>query len=347
MGIQCVKKNLKDNREIGVYTLVNKNGMLVEVLTLGGIITKILVPDRAGKLENVVLEYKALDTYCENPGYYGAVIGRTGGRIHKGQVHIQDKLYTFKANNNGNTLHGGAIGFNQKIWQAKTYDNNEGLNLALSYTSEDGEEGYPGVVNATVIYTLTEDNSLILTYTGTTTKDTLLNLTNHSYFNLSGNAKRDVLDQKLYVNSDSILELDEKLIPTGQYLDVVENAPFNFKMAKCIGQDIDENHIQLQYGSGYDHAWVLNEGECSAVLSDAETGRCMTVTTNQKAVVIFTQNFPGDAELTSGECAKKRYSICFETQAFPIGHDEVFKEGAILKTGETYHHKTMFKFSLL
>lgn len=347
MQIQCHTKELKGGRKIEVYTLVNKNNMLIEILTLGGIITKILVPDREGKLENVILAYKDLDTYIENPGHFGAIIGRTGGRIYQGEVHIGEDLYHFPKNSKGNTLHGGNSGFDRKIWDADSYEDNKGINLALTYTSQDGEEGYPGTAKVTVIYTLTEENTLIINYSGTTTKDTLMNLTNHSYFNLSGDAKRDVLNQQLVINSERILELDENLIPTGAYLSVAENLPFDFREAKPIGNNINDTHLQIQYGCGYDHAWVLSEENPAAKLFDPESGRCMQVETNQRAVVVFTHNFPGSVALTNGECAKKHDAICFETQNFPIGHNEVFKEGAYLKEGETYHHQTMFKFTVI
>lgn len=344
MKLEKKQMGLINDIPIIAYTLTNDNGIVVEALNLGGTITKILTPDDKNNYENIVLAYKDLNTYLSNPLYFGSIIGRTAGRIAKGEVYIDEKIHYFYKNNNGNTLHGGKEGFNKKIWQTNTLKSDESVALQLSYSSKDGEEGYPGNLRATVIYQLNNSNELTIEYKATTDQKTLVNLTNHSYFNLSGNGKRDILGHFLSINSDWLCELDESLIPTGRILPV-ENTPFNFKTCKMIGEDIESGHFQLEYGKGYDHPWILNHNE-NAVITffDPVSTRAMDIKTNQKAVVFYSMNMIEDIELSNGENAKKRYAACFETQNLPIGKKQCFIEDSILEPNKEYYHKTVLRF---
>ncbi|WP_305768750.1 aldose epimerase family protein [Candidatus Epulonipiscium viviparus] len=333
-----------NDKEVEVITLTNENNMSVEILNLGGIITKIMVPDKNGKLENVVLGYEDYQEYGKNQGYLGTLIGRTSGRIGGANFVLDGITYKLPENNNGNCLHGGIYGFDKKIWAIENLENNS---VTLSLVSPDGEEGFPGEVHVSVIYTLAEDNSLSITYTGQTDKKTLLNLTNHSYFNLSGDAKTDVLNHELTLKSKLVAEGDEFLIPTGNLIDVNEVAAFDFRTPKKIGKDIDDPALAL--ASGYDHPFILEKGEglkkdC-VVMTCQESGRKMTMDTTYDAVVIYTSNFPNHKKLIGGNSFEARDGICFEAQQLPIGRDDCNKCDSILKSDQEYNHTTIYRFS--
>ncbi|MPQ43052.1 aldose epimerase family protein [Clostridium tarantellae] len=333
-----------NKKELKIFRLTNKNGMLVEILNLGGIIIKIMVPDKDGILENVVLAYKNIEDYFYNPSSFGCIVGRTAGRIGNANVCIEGVKYNFAKNNNGNCLHGGNEGFSKKFWRGSVEKNKDNSKVILTYKSNDGEEGYPGNLDITVIYELNNNNELSIIYKGITDKDTIVNLTNHSYFNLSGNNKNNILNEELLVNSNKICELDEDLIPTGNFIKV-KDTPFDFTSFKNIGKDIEDNNIQLKYGNGYDHPWVLNKNEkVAATLYDPVSARCMDVITNQKALVIYSMNFPDKLILENNKVANKRQAICFEAQGLPIGYNDCFIEDTILKVEEEYNNKTIFKF---
>ncbi|MFP4697338.1 MAG: aldose epimerase family protein [Eubacteriales bacterium] len=339
-------KPVEDNeeKELKLIEIENDNGIKLEVFNLGGTITKIVTPDGKGNYENIVLEYDDYKTYLTNPSYMGSIIGRMAGRIGNGEVVIDDKEYQFFQNTNKNTLHGGKEGFNLKVWKENVIENDNEVILQLTYTSKDGEENFPGNLDVTVLYTLNNNNELIIEYRANTDKTTLVNLTNHSYFNLSGNAKRDVLNHLVQIKADYIGEVDEELIPTGNKLSV-ENTPFDFRKAKTIGKDINVSNKELKYGNGYDHAWLLNDVEDSVItFYDPDSSRVMDVTTNQKAVVFYSMNFSDGCILSNGKESKQRYAACFETQDLPIGRGQEFVENSILKPGEEYYQKTIFKF---
>lgn len=331
--------------EIIRYILTNKEGMKVEVLNLGATLTKIIVPDDKGNYENVVLEWEDIDTYEENPGYLGAVVGRVAGRIHQGRITLEDKRYHLSTNENEHTLHGGYQGFHSKFWQAKDTSTSEETRLTLSYESPDGEEGFPGNLKVSVTYILREDNQLILRYEGTTDQTTVVNLTNHAYFNLSGNGKRDILGQEVYIQSDAICQLDEQSIPTGHTLDLTQEKDFDFRQAKPLGRDIHHNNIQLKYGKGYDHIWFLNQKENVIELYDAISRRCLTISTTEPCVVMYTMNNPPSEKVKAKE-QHIRYGVCFETQKCGIGYNEVYKEADVLKPGEVYLAETTYKFTI-
>ena len=324
--------------EIFEYKIENKNGLAVTVLNLGGVITGIYTPDKDGKIENIVLAYKDLESYFESPSYYGGIIGRTSGRIHKGEITIGGKKYSLNKNYGVNSGHGGNIGFNKRIWKVKESKNS----LELTLKSLDLEEGYPGEVDVKVVYKLNDDNELLFKITGKGTEDTLLNITNHSYFNLSGDYKKDILDEKLKITSNKILKIDENGTTTGETYNVL-NTPFDFNDFHKIGERINNKDKQLELGCGYDHTFMFNE-ENNIVLKDKESGRVMEIETNQESVVVYSMNFPDTLMLKGNIKPKKRIGICFETQAPPIGYNEVFKEKSLLSKGETYSKYTKYKF---
>lgn len=329
------------------YELSNNKGMKVEVLSWGATLTKIMVPDKEGKVENVILEWEDLNTYEKNPGNFGATVGRVAGRIADAKVTLDEKVYTFAKNSYGNTLHGGLEGFDKKNWAGEMNQTDESATLTLTYISPDGEEGFPGNLSVKACYTLKDDNTLTLTYEATTDKTTIVNLTNHAYFNLSGEAKRSILEQEVVIHSSQICDLNEELIPTGNVIDLEGESIFDFRKAKAIGKDIGKDHYLLKNGCGYDHCWLLNEGHQAAELYDPISRRLMEITTDAPSVVVYTMNFAdGITKLSNGEGQKVRYGICFETQKKPIGQNEVFKEEVILKVGQVYRQETTFKFGI-
>ena len=332
---------LNDGRTCTCITLKNATGAYAEILTLGGIIKSIYVPDAEGTLENVLLEYTDVNSYIENPGYLNALIGRTAGRIHKGEVTINDTTYQIAKSEGNNTLHGGMVGIDKKIWQIVEASEKS---VTLGTSCADGEEGYPGNVTIRVIYTFDDNNAFTLHYEAETDKDTLINLTNHAYFNLSGNAKRKIEDHILRVQADEVCELDEESIPTGKMMSVKEETVFDFNTPKRVGAEIDREHPQLKITRGYDHPWLL-KGEGAVVeMLDETSKRYMTMTTDQKVVVIYAMNYENTSHFTNGEANTRRYGICFETQNLPIGHNQVFKEGSILRAGDQYTQTTTYTF---
>ncbi len=347
MSMKVTVKNDKfsSGKEVKLFNLKNSSGMQVEVLSWGATLTKIMVPDKDGNIENVVLEWKDVDTYESNPGCFGSTVGRVAGRIADAKVTIDNKEYNFIKNNAGNTLHGGAVGFHLKPWEASVKEDEDEVSVTFTYESKDGEENFPGNLQAQITYTLKEDNSLTMTYGATTDKETIVNMTNHAYFNLSGNAKCSVLDQEVFINSSKICEGDSELIPSGNYLCLDQNKEFDFRVPKTIGKDINADHVQLKYGNGYDHIWVLDKGDISASLYDSVSGREMIVKTSAPGVVMYSMNFADDdVLLANGNRQQVRYGVCFETQKKAIGRNEVFKNEVILKPGENYSQVTTFLF---
>ncbi len=345
MKIVSKDMTFTSGKKVTRYELSNTQGMRVEILSWGATLTKIMVPDKKGNFENVILEWENLDTYENNPGDFGATVGRIAGRIADAKVTLNNQIYTFAKNTYGNTLHGGLIGFDKKEWKGEMQQTQEAAILTLSYLSPDGEEGFPGNLQVKACYTLREDNTLTLTYEATTDKETIVNLTNHAYFNLSGEAKRSVLEQEIYINSNQICDLNEELIPTGDLIDLDNESIFDFRISKVIGRDINEENRLLKNANGYDHYWILNKGEKSAELYDPISGRLMEISTDAPGVVIYTMNYAdGVTKLSNGNGQQKRYGVCFETQRKPIGKSEVFKEETILKPGEIYRQETTFKF---
>ena len=335
-------KNI-DNKEIISYNVRFDNGFEVEILNLGGIITKIITPDKNGNLENIVVGYKDIESYIQNPSYFGAIIGRTSGRICEGKISIDGVDYDLAKNYNPHQGHGGDKGFNSKIWDVKILEEENNVILKLYTKSLDMEENYPGNLDLCVTFKIYEDYKIEQTYEAISDKTTLVNMTNHSYFNLSGNIKRPITDEYLKVDCDYILELDETCVPTGKKISV-ENTPFDFTKEMLIGERIDDNNKQIQIGCGYDHAFILNDTKNQIKLNDIISGRNMIIDTDQDCVVIYSMNFPDDVELYNGNKTQRRYGICFETQAAPIGRNMCFIEASLLDNGEKYIQKTIYKF---
>lgn len=332
---------LEDGTSVQLYTLTNENGMEVKITNYGGTVTSILAPDKDGNLENVVLGFDSLDKYLAGTPYFGAIIGRYGNRIGDATFTLNGETYELNANDGDNHLHGGNVGYDKVLWNAEVVGDNA---VEFTYLSEDGEEGYPGNLEISVIYTLTDDNELKIDYSATTDKATPVNLTNHSYFNLSGDPETLILDHELMIDADGYTPVDEGLIPTGEIAEV-EGTPFDFTEAYEIGARID------QVEGGYDHNWVLNESTEAmpvvARLHDPQTGRLLEVLTTEPGLQFYSGNFL-DGTLTGpdGSTFNKHSALCLETQHFPDSPNKANFPSTILEPGETYETSTIYKFSV-
>jgi len=328
-----------------LYTLLNDNGMKVSFLNFGGIITDISVPNRNNQLENVVLGYKDYADYEDNPNFFGAIIGRVAGRIQDASFTILDQTYTLAANEGGHHLHGGDGGFHQVIWQASPFQTDDTVGVKLSHRSLNGEGGYPGTIEVSVTYTLTTNNELILDYSGTSDISTVLTMTNHSYFNLSGNLATTIHNHHVTIESDEFIELDTELIPTGKKINV-ENTPFDFRNGREIIDGINSVSAQNRVANhGYDHYFILNQTQQQDIhVKEDTSGRVMTIQTNQPGVVMYTSNNLDEGlNLTEGK-SKPYLGVCFETQASPASlHHEGFPP-VILEANELYDKQTVFSF---
>ena len=325
------------------YTITNPAGMQVSILNYGGTVTDIITPDKNGNKGDVVLGFDSLSGYLQKGNtYFGSLIGRYGNRIANGKFTLDGKQYTLAANNDGNSLHGGIKGFDKVVWKAEKLAGDS--SLQLTYTSKDGEEGYPGNLSVTVVYTLGSDNALKIDYTATTDKATPVNLTNHAYYNLSAGSDSTILDHQLMINANQFTEVNGKLIPTGK-LPEVKGGPMDFNTEKVIGKDI------AQVSGGYDHNWVLNKKandlEKVATLYHAGSGRLMEVWTTEPGLQFYSGNFL-DGTLTNtkgGAKYIKHAALCLETQHFPDSPNQPSFPTTILKPGETYRQTTVYKFS--
>ncbi|MFC1726271.1 aldose epimerase family protein [candidate division KSB1 bacterium] len=336
---------------VDIYTLVNKNGCEVKIINYGGIVVSLKVPDKNGKLDDVVLGYEKLDDYVQNNSpYFGALIGRYGNRIGKGKFSLDGKEYTLAANNNANHLHGGIKGFDKVVWKANIiYDNSHSL-LSFDYLSADGEEGYPGNLSVRVFYALTDENELKIDYRASTDKATVVNLTHHSYFNLAGAGKTDVLDHELMLNADNFTPVDEGLIPTGEIKNV-KGTPMDFTSPTAIGARINADDEQIKFGLGYDHNWVLNNKDGSPALAaqvyEPSSGRVMEVYTTEPGIQFYSGNFLDGTNVGKKEKVyKHRFGFCLETQHFPDSPNIPDFPTTVLKPGETYKQSTVYKFSV-
>lgn len=328
------------------YTLTNNQGMTMEVIDYGGIIVSLTAPDREGNYEDVVLGFDSLQPYIERNPFFGALVGRYGNRIAKGKFSLDSKEYTLVQNNGENHLHGGTKGFDKVVWNSKAMETPDGPSLELTYLSAHLEEGYPGELSVKVTYLLRNDNALQVDYTATTDRPTIVNLTQHSYFNLNPKGEH-ILDHELTLNADSYLPVDETLIPI-ESLESVEGTPFDFLNAHKIGDRINDDHPQLVIGGGYDHCWVLNglEGvmKTAAVLYNPVSGREMTVETTEPGIQLYTANFLDGSLKGKGRSYQKRSALCLETQHFPDSPNRPEYPSVRLDPGETYRTTTVFKF---
>ncbi len=342
-----------DGNEVSLYTLINSSGMHVSITNFGAIVTSVLVPDNNGILADVVLGYDNLAPYTEkatNP-HFGALVGRYANRIAKGQFTLDGQTHHLPINNGPNSLHGGIRGFDRHTWLGELTQAEVGPSVVLSYHSVDGEEGFPGDLDVRVTYTLTDSNELSIDYVATTDKPTVLNLTNHSYFNLAGAGNGLILDHEVQINADSYTPTDETSIPTGE-IRPVECTPFDFRTPHAIGERIDADNEQLTFAKGYDHNFVLNGYEAAgdprfaARVVEPTSGRVMEVLTTQPAVQFYTANsLKGDLKSADGKVFERRGALCLEAQHFPDSPNHPEFPSTVLRPGETYHHKTIYKFS--
>ncbi|WP_299550609.1 aldose epimerase family protein [Seonamhaeicola sp.] len=341
---------MPNGEKIESHILKNKNNVAVEIINYGAIITQINVPNKEGLLENVVLGHDSLEGYVEDNGpYFGVVAGRCCNRIANGSFYIDEEHYQLPKNEFPNSLHGGENGFDKQIWEVvSTIVGANAVSITLSYYSEDGEEGYPGNLETFVTYELTADNALAVYYEAFTDKKTIINLTQHAYFNLSGNTEEDTLNHELRIYSDRYLPVNETLIPIGEIADV-ENTPFDFRAFKKIGKDIDQENEQLKIGQGYDHCWVINESvdfttdeaACPLVseVYHEKSGRFMEVYTDQPGIQFYSGNY------LNGSYGKYA-GLCLETQHFPDSPNQAAFPEIVLAPEDTYATRTIFKFSV-
>lgn len=329
-----------EGEAVKAFTVSNSNGMEATFLEWGCAIQEIRVPDREGKVENVVLGYETLDEYVNDQAFLGVVVGRVAGRIQQAVLTIDGESLKLPANDGNNTLHGGPEGFHRKVWNGQAEVDDKEVRVRLTYISEDGEEGFPGRLETEVVYTLNEQNELAISYRAVTDKKTAVNLTNHSYFNLSGDLKRNALEHALTMESEQFVELDSSLIPTGNALNV-EDSVFDFRNGRTIGEGIESKHPQIEMvGGGYDHPFLLNgEGMSKMKLEDPESGRVMEVETDRPAVIFFSgNNLDGDIQLKERK-SERHLGICLETQVTPGS-----LEAVLLDAGEVFEAKTVFRF---
>jgi aldose 1-epimerase len=339
-----------DGKPVDLYTLRNASGTQAQIITYGGVVVSLNVPDRNGRLDDVVLGCESMPDYEKYSRYFGALIGRYANRIAQGRFTLNGKEYTLATNNGENHLHGGVEGFDKVVWTGRSLEDASGANLELTYFSPDGQEGYPGNLSVTVVYTLTDDNELKIEYSATTDRDTIINLTNHSYFNLAGAGNSDVLDHELTLNADRFTPTDSGAVPTGELRDVA-GTPFDFQKPETIGSRIDADDEQINFGHGYDHNFVLNssEGELSHAASVYEptTGRVMDVFTNQPGIQFYSGNYlDGSAKGKGGKSYQRRSAFCLETQHFPDSPNKPQFPSTVLKPGQRYLQTTVYKFSV-
>jgi aldose 1-epimerase len=347
---------MPDGTPVQIYTLRNSKGAMARIMTYGGIVQQLVMPDKHGRFGDIVLGFGSLDGYTRDSyvkacPYFGALIGRYGNRIGGGTFTLEGQTYTLPQNDHGNTLHGGTNGFDKVVWKAVKADvTSDGPELELSYLSKAGDQGFPGDLNVTATYTLTDSNALKLVFSATTDKPTVVNLTHHTYFNLSGQGNGDILGDLVYINSDKITAVDTHLIPTGEYLDVT-NTPFDFRTPTAIGKRINDPNTILQYGPGYDDNWVINNppGQLGlqARVTDPNSGRVMEVWSDQPGLQFYTGNFlDGTLHGKDGKVYTRRSAFTMEPQDYPDAPNHPNFPSCVLRPGQTYHNTIEYKFSV-
>ena len=338
-----------ENRDIKLFTITNSNGLIAKLTNFGAIIVSLFVPDKHGKLDDVVLGFDTLEKYFTNDiCYFGSTIGRNSNRVKSASFNLNNTIYSLDKNErNKNNLHSGFNPYNKRSWDYSVNENNNCVSFNL--ISPDGDQGFPGEFNITVTYTLTDNNELKIEYKGKSNKDTIANMTNHSYFNLSGNTSGTAMNQKLWINADNFVEVNNELIPTGNLVNV-ENTPMDFRKSKQIGNDINADFEQLHFTGGYDHCYVINKTkngiEKIAVLSDTKTGRTMEVFTDSVGVQFYAGNFiENNKVIGKHNCMyKNRSGICLETGFLPDSMNNLNFPSPILKANEIYDTTTIYKF---
>ncbi len=341
----------QDGQQVNLYVLTNKNGVEAAISTYGGAVVSLNVSDRNGKFADVVLGYNSFDVYVNDKSYFGALIGQYGNRIGHAEFTLDGKTYTFAKNNGENSLHGGVKGFNKAVWTAKEIPGKEGQSLELTYLSKDSEEGFPGNLHVRVVYTLTDANELKIHYQATTDKKTVVNLTNHSYFNLAGSGSGDILGHQLMMQADKFTPVDSGLIPTGE-LRSVQGRRSTFASQQPSAREFEQNDEQLKSGGGYDHNFVLRRAagariSLAARVVEPSSGRVLEVWTTEPGIQFHTGNFlEGTVHGKGGKAYTRRSAFCLETQHFPDSPNKPEFPSVVLKTDEKYDTTTIYKFSV-
>ena len=338
----------KDGTPVDLYTLRNRNGAEARISNYGGLVISLTMPDRHGQFGDVVLGYDNLADYLKDSPYFGALIGRYGNRIAKGKFTLDGQEYSLATNNYPNALHGGLKGFDKVVWDANVLATAEGPGLKLQYVSKDGEEGYPGTLAVTAVYTLSEDNALKLEFTATTDKDTVVNLTHHSYFNLAG--KGDILNHQVMIPASRFTPVDSTLIPAGE-LRPVADTPFDFRQPTAIGARIQQDDQQLKFGGGYDHNWVIDKplGQLGlmARVYEPTTGRVMEVLSTEPGLQFYSGNFlNGSNKGKGGWVYQFRNGFCMEPQHYPDSPNQPAFPSVVLKPGQVFHNTIIYRFSV-
>lgn len=348
MGIKISSFGMTSKgEEAAIITIMNKNGMGIELSNYGAALVAATVPDRNGRTADVILGYEDVTDYITNDGFFGAVIGRNGNRIGKAEVIINGKTYKMDQNEKGNNLHSGFQGFDKVIWDMEILK--EESTVKFHYNSPDGDQGLPGNLAVTVSYTLTDQNEIKINYRGIADADTIVNMTNHSYFNLAGHEKGTITDHTLWLDAEAFTVIDKESIPTGENRSV-EGTPFDFRKAKRIGDDIDDDDEQIKLAGGFDHNFVLKKEKSSIIRKIAEltepvSGRIMEVYTDCVGVQFYSGNFIENTQIgKGGEPYQKRRGLCLETQFYPDANHHAEFPSSILKAGETYETTTIYKF---
>lgn len=349
----AIEKNffgtMPDGKKTYLYLLKNTNGMKVGISTYGGTIVSLQIPNKNNELIDMALGYDSLKDYLNGNSFFGSLIGRFGNRIEYGKFTLNKKEYKLAQNDGNHHLHGGIKGFDKVVWNSTIADNKPNT-LELSYLSIDGEEGYPGNLTAKVTYTLTEDNAIEINYSAVSDKDTIINLTNHTYFNLSGHSSGNVLNQKLMINADSFTVNDEFSIPTGE-IKSVSGTPMDFRKLTPIGENINNDYEQIIFGKGYDHNWVLNtngsDKKIAAQVIDENSGIAMEVYTTSPGIQFYSGNFLDGSDMGKNNIIYKyRNGFCLETQFFPNSINCSSFPSPLFKAGEEFQHRTIYKFSI-
>lgn len=339
-----------DGKVVDLYTIKNSKGMRAEITSYGATLVSLMVKDNKGEFDDVVLGYEKLEDYLKYTNFFGATVGRVANRIGNSSFEINGIQYKVAKNDGENHLHGGIVGFDKVVWEEKLQGEESSQSIEFSYLSIDGEEGYPGNLKVRVKYTITEENELKIEYFAISDKDTIVNLTNHSYFNLTGQGSGDILKHKMMINSDEFTVNDKYSIPTGE-IAKVNNTPMDFRKLTYIGENISSDYEQIAFGNGYDHNWIINKSgdnklSKAAEVQDEKSGRIMEVYTTKPGVQFYSGNFlkglePGKV----GTTYSKRSGLCLETQYFPNSINRANFPSPILKAQEKYEHSTIYKFS--
>ncbi|MGK9477197.1 aldose epimerase family protein [Melioribacter sp. OK-6-Me] len=340
-----------DGSPVYLYTMKNSNGMTVKLTNYGASLVSIVTPDKEGKFADVIAGFDSLSGYINDNAFIGVTVGRYANRIGRGKFKIDDREYQLTINDGKNHLHGGMKGFHKLVWDSEIVSNDTLSCVVMKLQSPDGYEGFPGNVNVEVKFSLTDNNDLIIEYTGTTDKPTILNLTNHAYYNLSGNFENTILNHVLSINADNFTPIDSELIPTGE-IAPVENTPMDFRKPIPIGSKINDDYLQLKYGKGYDHNWALNNynGKVrkAVTLTDPQSGRVLEIYTDQPGIQFYSGNFlNGTIAGKGGIKYKYRTALCLEPQFFPDSPNKENFASPILKPGDIYRQKTVYHFDIM